>query len=99
MTRTVSESYDNGLAAISSGVFQFNAIVVVLNIHMKHLFKDTFIQHLLRSAGVDFLTGVDSNDPVTVMTCISRSHSPAAPMTAARSGLLQSKRQENNDGR
>ena len=25
-------------------VFQFNAIVVVLNIHMKHLFKDTFIE-------------------------------------------------------
>lgn len=24
--------------------FQFNAIVVVLNIHMKHLFKDTFMK-------------------------------------------------------
>jgi len=37
---------------------------------MEHLFEDTFIQHLLRGAGVDFLTSVDSNDPVTVLECL-----------------------------
>ena len=70
MTRIASESYDDSLAAISSGVFQFNTIIAVLNIHMEHLFEDALLQHLLRGAGVDFLTGVDSNDPVTVLECL-----------------------------
>ena len=41
-TRTVSESYDDGLAAYHSGAFQFNAVIAVLNIHMEHLFEDAF---------------------------------------------------------
>ena len=65
-TGTASESYDDSLAAISSGVFQFNTIIAVLNIHMEHLVEDALIQHLLRSAGVDFLVCIDGNDPVTV---------------------------------
>ena len=69
-TRTVSESYNDGLAAYHSGAFQFNAVIAVLNIHMEHLFEEPSVQHLLRGAGVDFLTGVDSNDPVTVLECL-----------------------------
>ena len=42
-------------------------IFVSLYIHMEHLLEDALVQHLLRSAGVDFLAGIDGNDPVTVM--------------------------------
>ena len=69
-TRTASESYDDSLAADRSGVFQFNGIFVSLYIHMEHLFEDAFIQHLLRSAGVDFRSCVDGNDPVTVRSSL-----------------------------
>ena len=67
MTRIASESYDDSLAAISSGVFQFNTVIAVPNIHTEHLFEEPSVQHLLRGAGVDFLTGIDSNDPVTIL--------------------------------